>query len=151
MENTNIELRPAAIYAFMKCLPLIILSALILFLSYRLSASFIWLSLAASIIALYRYFYIRRLRYLITAEFIRISKGICFKRVDQVELYRIKDYIVTQPPIMQLFRLMNVVLKSTDNENPIVAMLGIPRSDLIDQLRARVQQARKNNNIYEIN
>src|SRR3954463_224267 len=109
MENTNIELRPTAIYAFIKCLPLIILSALVLFLSYRLSASFIWLSLAASIITLYRYFYIRRLKYLITAEYIRVSKGIFFKRVDQVELYRIKDYIVTQPPIMQLFSLMNVI------------------------------------------
>lgn len=52
---------------------------------------------------------------------------------------------------MQLFRLMNVILKSTDNEDPVVCMTGIPRSDLIDELRGRVQQARKNNNIYEIN
>lgn len=151
MENKNIELRPTALFAFMKCLPLIILSALILFLSYRLCAAFIWLSLVASVLALYRYFYIRRLTYLITTEYIRISKGIIFKRVDQVELYRIKDYIVTQPPVMQLFRLMNVILKSTDNEDPVVCMTGIPRSDLIDELRGRVQQARKNNNIYEIN
>ena len=111
----------------------------------------IWLSLVASVLALYRYFYIRRLTYLITTEYIRIRQGIFFKRIDQVELYRIKDYIVAQSPTMQLFRLMNVILKSTDNENPVVSMTGIPRSDLIDELRERVQQARKNNNIYEIN
>lgn len=151
MENKNIQLRPTAIYAFMKCLPLISLAATFLFLSWKLSPSFIWFSFAATIITLYRYLYTRRLTYLITCDFIRISKGIFFKRVDQVELYRIKDYVITQPPVMQLFRLMNVILKSTDSENPVVTMTGIPRSDLIDEIRARVQEARKNDNIYEIN
>jgi len=33
----------------------------------------------------------------------------------------------------------------------VVRVYVIPRSDLIDELRSRVQQARKNNNIYEIN
>jgi uncharacterized membrane protein YdbT with pleckstrin-like domain len=151
MENKNIQLRPTAIYAFMKCLPLILLAAIFLFLSWKLSPSFIWFSFAATIISLYCYLYIRRLTYLITCDYIRISKGIFFKRVGQVELYRVKDYIITQPPVIQLFRLMNVTLKSTDSENPVVTMKGIPRSDLIDEIRARVQEARKNNKIYEIN
>jgi membrane protein YdbS with pleckstrin-like domain len=151
MENTNIQLRPAATYAFMKCLPLILLSVLFLFLSWKLSPAIIWFSLAASIFVLYRYVYIRRLTYLVTSEYIRITNGILLKRVDQVELFRVKDYIIIQPPVLQLFGLMNVILKSTDGENPVVRLYGIPRSDLIDELRSRVQQARKNNNIYEIN
>jgi hypothetical protein len=66
-------------------------------------------------------------------------------------MYRIKDYIITQPPVLQLFRLMNVTLKSTDRENPVIWLRGIPRSDLIDEIRGRVQEARKHNQIYEIN
>lgn len=128
-----------------------LLAAIFLFLSWKLSPSIIWFSLTATIIALYRYSYTRRLTYLITCDYIRISKGIFFKRVDQVELYRVKDYIIMQPPVMQLLRLMNVILKSTDSENPVVSMAGIPRSDLIDEIRDRVQVARKNNKIYEIN
>jgi uncharacterized membrane protein YdbT with pleckstrin-like domain len=151
MENTNIQLRPAATYAFIECLPLILLSVIFLFLSWKLSPYIIWFSLAASIFLLYRYLYIRRLTYLVTPEYIRITNGILVKRVDQVELYRVKDYIIIQPPVLQLFGLMNVILKSTDGENPVVKLYGIPRSDLIDELRSRVQQARKNNNIYEIN
>jgi len=151
MENTNIQLRPAATYAFMKCVPLILLAIIFLFLSWKLSPYIIWFSLAASIFVLYRYVYIRRLTYLVTSEYIRITNGILLKRVDQVELFRVKDYIIIQPPVLQLFGLMNVILKSTDGENPVVRLYGIPRSDLIDELRSRVQQARKNNNIYEIN
>lgn len=66
-------------------------------------------------------------------------------------MYRVKDYIVTQPPVLQLFRLMNVILKTTDPENPVIWMRGIPRSDLIDAIRERVQEARRLNKIYEIN
>lgn len=151
MENKNIQLRPTPIYAFMKCLSLMFLSAIFLFLSWKLAPTIIWFGFGTTIITLYRYFYICHLTYLVTSEYIRISKGIFFKRVDQVELYRVKDYVITQPPVMQLFRLMNVILKSTDSENPVVLMSGIPRSDLIDEIRARVQEARKNDNIYEIN
>ena len=62
-----------------------------------------------------------------------------------------KDYILTQPFLLQVCGVMNLTLKSTDPENPIVWMRGIPASDLVDTLRGYVQQARLNNKIYEIN
>lgn len=151
MENKDILLRPTAIFAFMRCLTPIICALLFLVLSYKLYAALIWFSLLSTIVALYRYLYVRSLTWCITAQIIRMRKGILFKRVDQVELYRVKDYIVTQPPMLQLFRLMNVILKSTDDENPVISMTGIPRSGLIDELRERVQEARKSNKIYELN
>jgi membrane protein YdbS with pleckstrin-like domain len=151
MQTKDIQLRPAATYAFMKCLPLIILSALFLLLSLKLSPYFIFFSVTVTIIALYRYAFIRRITYVLCEQYIRIHNGIFFKRTDQVELYRVKDYIVTQPPMMQLFRLMNVILKTTDRENTVITMTGIPESELVDEIRDRVQAARKNNQIYEIN
>jgi len=88
---------------------------------------------------------------MVTAEYIRISRGIFFKRVDQLEMYRIKDYVMMQPLSLRLFRLMDLLLKSTDPENPMIWLRGIPESGIIDTIRDRVQEARKHNQIYEVN
>ena len=60
-------------------------------------------------------------------------------------------YIITQPFMLQLFHLMDVTLKSTDPENPVIWLRGIPESDIIDTIRDHVQEARQHNRIYEIN
>jgi len=68
-----------------------------------------------------------------------------------LELFRIKDYIITQSLTKQIFKLMDLTLKGTDPENPVVHLVGIPESDIIDIIRERVLLARKNNNIVELN
>jgi hypothetical protein len=66
-------------------------------------------------------------------------------------MYRIKDYVMMQPLSLRLFRLMDLLLKSTDPENPMIWLRGIPESGIIDTIRDRVQEARKHNQIYEVN
>lgn len=122
-----------------------------LFLAWRLSLYFIGFGIVVAGTAWYRILYLRNFQYLISSEHIRISLGIFFKRMDQVELYRVKDYIVTQSFVLQLFRLMNVTLKSTDPENPVISFIGVPYSDLIETIRERVQEARRVNKIVELN
>ncbi|OKS86670.1 hypothetical protein RG47T_2127 [Mucilaginibacter polytrichastri] len=139
------------IFAFAKSLPLILFGLTFLLLAWWLSPYFLFFSIATTGAAWYRFLYIWNSLYIITPEVIRVSRGIFFKRIDQVEMYRVKDYIVTQPLLLQLFSLMNVTLKSTDPENPILWLVGIPQSDLIDTIRDHVQEARKDNRIYEIN
>lgn len=146
-----IELRPAGIFAFMKICPLILCTIGFLLLAWRCCPSLIWLSLTSTIMAFYRFIYIRNIRYEISPEIIRIARGVFFKRIDQVELFRVKDYILTQPFLLQLFRLMDLELKSTDPVNPVIWLRGIPYSDLVDTIRAHVQEARQHNRIYEIN
>lgn len=145
------RIRPAKLFAFIKAMPFILLSLATLLLAWQLSPYFIFFSTAAAGMAWYRVIYIRKTEYLITAEIIRVSRGIFFKRIDQLEMYRIKDYVVLRPFIHQLFKIMDVMLKSTDPENPMVWLRGIPLSDLIDTIRDRVQEARKHNHIYEVN
>ena len=147
----GIKIRPAAIFAFIKIFPFILCVLGFLLLAWRYFPELIWLSFGSLLMAVYRYLFIRKVRYHITPEVIRITRGIFFKRTDQVELYRVKDYILTQSFLLQLFRLMDLTLKSTDPENPVIWLRGIPQSDLVDTLRDYVQEARKHNNIYEIN
>jgi len=138
-------------FAFLKVLPLIFLGLLLLLLAWWLSSYLILLSFVVCIVAWYRFLYVRSVEYLVTTEYIRISQGIFFKRIDQLEMYRIKDYVMIQPFSLQLFRLMDLLLKSTDPENPMIWLRGIPESAIIDTIRERVQEARKYNNIYEVN
>ena len=150
-EQQVLEIRPATLFAFIKIFPLIICTLGFLFLAWWIYPAMIFLSLLTLSMACYRFSYIRNIRYMITPEIIRIRRGIFFKRMDQVELYRVKDYILTQSFILQVFRLMDLELKSTDPENPVIWLRGIPFSDLVDTIREHVQQARQHNRIYEIN
>ena len=150
-EQPGIIIKPATIFAFIKILPLIFATTGFLFLAWWIYPALIWISLAIMLFAFYRFMFIRNTIYLITPEIIRIRRGIFFKRTDTVELYRVKDYILTQPFILQLFKLMDLTLKTTDPESPIIWLRGIPLSDLVDTIRGHVQEARLHNRIYEIN
>lgn len=150
-QNDDILLKPAMLFAFFKVFPIILLALTFLLLSWCLSPYLILFSLAVCGVAWYRLLYIRSFKYLISVEYILITKGIFFKRIDQVEMFRIKDYIVTQPFIFQIFKLMYLTLKSTDEENRVICFEGIPESCLLNIIRDRVLAARKNNKIYELN
>jgi uncharacterized membrane protein YdbT with pleckstrin-like domain len=146
-----IQLKPAGVFAFCKICPLILCAIGFLLPAWRCCPFLIWFSLLSMLLAGYRFIYIRNIRYEISPEIIRISRGLFFKRIDQVELFRVKDYILTRPLLLQLFGLMDLELKSTDPVNPIIWLRGIPFTDLVDIIREHVQEARQHNRIYEIN
>lgn len=147
----DIRLRPAMSFAVLKISHFVLLSLAFLVLAWYSSPYFVLFSLTVLGFAWYRLLWIRSHSYLIGAEIIRTSRGILFKRTDELEMYRIKDYAITRPPGLQLLGLMNVTLKSTDSETSVLQFTGIPRSDLIETIRERVRSARQHNNIFEIN
>ena len=146
-----ILVRPAAIFAFIKIFGLLLAAAGILYLAWRYFPPLTWLSLIILLFATYRYAFIRRIQYTITPEYLQVKKGLFFREIDTIELFRVKDYILEQPFVLQIFRLMDLHLKTTDPENPVIWLRGIPLSDLVEQLRERVLETRKHNRIYEIN
>jgi len=148
---TDIQLKPSPIFAFFKITPFVICAIGFTWLANRYFPMLIWLSVFSMLLAIYRYIFIRRVIYLVTPQYIRITKGIFFKQIDTVELFRVKDYIITEPFLMQIFKLMDLHLKTTDPENPILWLRGIPQSDIIDIIRERVLESRQHNRIFEIN
>jgi membrane protein YdbS with pleckstrin-like domain len=141
----TINLRPAAIYAIARVSMLIFIAICLAALAWLFVPAFIFLSILAMVIALYRFLLIRHTKYELTPELLHIKTGLLLKRTDSLEFYRIKDYIITQNPFMQL------TLISTDPENKQVTLTGIPHSDLPDTIRELVQQARQRNKIVELN
>lgn len=150
-EAPELILRPAAMYAFLQVFPVLAIAILFLVIAWWIFSGLIWLSLATISVACYHFMYIRNTRYFITPQVIRIRTGLFSKRLDNLEMYRIKDYVITQPLILQLFRLMNLTLKTTDPENKTIRLTGIPVSDIVDTIRGHVQEARQHNRIFEVN
>ena len=146
-----IVVRPATLFAFIKVFPFIIFAMGFLLLAWRYYPPLALISLMASAMGFYRFLYIRNCMYTITPEVIKITRGLFFKRTDQVELFRVKDYVQTQPFLLQLFRLMDLMLRTTDPVNPVIWLRGIPLSDIVDTIRSHVLETRQHNRIYEIN
>ncbi|TSJ40926.1 PH domain-containing protein [Mucilaginibacter corticis] len=149
--DQDIRIKQTRLFSFFKTLPLMLCTILVTWLANTCWPSLLWLSFAFSSLAIYRYVYLHRVLYLVTPQYIRITRGIFFKEIETVELFRVKDYVIFQPPLLQLCKLMNVQLKTTDPENPFLLLRGIPRSDIIDIIRERVLETRRHNQVFEIN
>ena len=147
----DIRLKPALIFAVSKTLPFILASLAFLILAWSLTPVFLCFSFLLMVYALYRFVSCRHCLYIITPEVIKIRRGVLIRRFDQVELFRMKDYIIVQSLFARVFRLMDVTLKSSDPENPVLYLQGIPESDLVDIIRNYVKEARRHNQIVEIN
>src|SRR4051812_43924996 len=100
--NTGIELKPSPIFAFIKITPFILCTIASMYIANRYISGLLWISLLCVLAAIYRYIFIRQVIYLVTTEYIRVSKGIFFRQIDTVELFRIKDYTIIEPFLLQL-------------------------------------------------
>lgn len=108
--------------------------------------SIIFLSLS-----FYRFFYTKNITYFISPEIIKVRTGLFSHKLNTLELYRVKDYVITQSFLMRLFKIMTLDLHTTDLNTKLVRLQGIPVSDIGAKIRENVQSARLKNKIFEIN
>jgi uncharacterized membrane protein YdbT with pleckstrin-like domain len=144
-------LKPSTIYAFASVLPLLILTFISLFLAVAYIKILVFVSLITVAMAFYRFLYINLISYTITKQTITVRTGIIARQFDNLELFRVKDYMVNQSVFERIFGLMTVSLHTTDLSSPNLEMKGIPLSDITEKIRDLVQEARLNNRIFEIN
>lgn len=70
--------------------------------------------LTLGILAIYFFIQTRTKRYRITTERVIIETGLLNKRMEQVDLYRVVDYVVERPIGQRLLGTGNLVLTTTD-------------------------------------
>ena len=93
--------------------------------------------------ALYRVVKIKSRRYIVTSERLRIREGILSKRTDEVELYRVRDYVLVEPLSLRFFGLSDLALVTDDTVNPNVLLKAIPQAQALkDQIRQNVEICR---------
>ena len=75
--------------------------------------------------AIYFWFQARATRYRITTQRIVIETGLLSKRVEQIDLYRIVDYVIERPFSQRLLGTGNLTLEAMDKTTPEVRIRGI--------------------------
>jgi uncharacterized membrane protein YdbT with pleckstrin-like domain len=88
-------------------------------------------------------------RYGVTSERLRISKGILSKRINEMELYRVKETSIHQPFFLRLFRLANVVITVADSAKPTIVIRAVPQATALrEKLRECVETSRDKKGVH---
>lgn len=117
----------------------------------RFSRYALFFSIALALVLLYRYIYLKRIKYHIGEEQLICEQGIIQRSVNYMELYRIVDFSEQQSLMQQLFGLKSVTILSMDRNTPKLTLQGIRlRYDIISVIRKGVEQNKRNKGIYEI-
>ncbi len=102
-------------------------------------------------VAGWRWLVLRCHVYKVTNERLILTTGVLSKRVEEVELYRVKDSRLEQPFVLRLFRLGNVVLTTSDRSHPVFVIEAIPGADVLrEELRGCVEKLRDEKRVREV-
>jgi uncharacterized membrane protein YdbT with pleckstrin-like domain len=89
--------------------------------------------------------------YELTSQRLRIMRGILNRRLDELELYRVKDYVMEQPFLLRLLGLGNITIVTSDATTPTVALRAIAGvADVREKLRNAVQAERDRKRVREL-
>jgi uncharacterized membrane protein YdbT with pleckstrin-like domain len=101
--------------------------------------------------SIWRYLETRFCRYEVTSERIRVTTGVLSRRMDEIELYRVKDTTIDQPFFLRLFGLANLVVTTSDASTPTVVLKAIPdATSLRENLRGSVEKLRDRKRVREV-
>ena len=152
---TDMVFHPQRAQFFINEYPLLILAPIVLLLggleANPIKTPTLILGLCLVIWMLYKYIYMRKMMYKITAEQLIYKHGVLMVSSDYIELYRVIDYDEKQTFLQQLMGLKTVTIYSGDHSTPKLNVCGVPNSTkLIDIIRRRVENNKKTKGIYEI-
>jgi uncharacterized membrane protein YdbT with pleckstrin-like domain len=89
--------------------------------------------------------------YELTTQRLKIHRGILTRRLEEVELYRVKDYVLEQPLFLRMLGLGNLTLVSSDATTPALMLRAIANvSTVREQLRTAVQSERDRKRVREL-
>ena len=101
-------------------------------------------------IGLWKWLEIENTKYELTTERLTIRTGILNKKVDNLELYRIKDYVIVRPWFFIPFSFGNVELTTSDISRPIIKIEAIPEYEkLKERIRNCVETCRTEKGVRE--
>lgn len=90
-------------------------------------------------------------RYELTSQRLRIRTGVLNKKVEELELFRVKDYTMEQPFLLRLVGLGNLTMVTSDATCPTVAMRAIAGiEDVREKLRQAVQRERDRKRVRQL-
>jgi uncharacterized membrane protein YdbT with pleckstrin-like domain len=94
---------------------------------------------------IYYWFRARSVKYRLTTQRVVVETGLFSKRMDQIDIYRINDFVVERPFAQRLAGTGNIVLTAMDRSTPDVGIEGL-KTDvmaLYEKLRAATEEAKR--------
>lgn len=89
--------------------------------------------------------------YELTTQRLRMSSGILDRKVEELELYRVKDYSMDQPFFLRIMNLGNLTLVTSDASTPTVIIRAVAQiTDVREKLRTAVQHERDRKRVREL-
>ena len=90
--------------------------------------------------------------YELTTQRLRKTTGILNKKLDELELYRVKDSTLEQPLLLRLFGLGNILVMSSDVTLPVFTMAAVPGAYAArEKLRDAVEAERDRKRVRDVN
>lgn len=159
MQNSNIykeiTLRPQTLQFFIDELPLLLLCSIGLVYggmeNVPLAPVATLFAVHLSLILVYRFICLKRIRYHIGGEQLTAEHGVFQRSIGYIELYRVVDFHEHQSLLQQIFGLKTVTVLSMDRTTPKLDLIGLPkRINIVDVIRERVEFNKQRKGIYEI-
>lgn len=144
---------PEPAYSTTQILPVLFLGMIIIAGAFNINLpdiAFVGVGIGIGLYAIYKYYYIRTIKYYLTEEQIIVQKGLISKRTDYLELYRVIDLLVLQPLWLRFFGLMHVNIISFDSNEQSLFLRGIKTTDILNIIRKQVQECRRKNKILTV-
>jgi len=89
--------------------------------------------------------------YSLTTQRLHIRSGILVRTYDQVELFRVRDFLIDSPLYMVLLGLGHVRIISRDESLPLLTLIAMENSDkLVDLIREHTQRRKDEVGMREI-
>ena len=103
------------------------------------------------VLIIWRYLVVYCIRYEITSERVRFYRGVLNRKMDESELYRIRDYSIRRPLYLLMFGLAALHIDTTDVRHRTIDMFGIRNAELVlNALRAQVEASRAHKGVRDI-
>jgi membrane protein YdbS with pleckstrin-like domain len=102
-------------------------------------------------IALLKYYELRSTEYSLSTQRLFIKHGVFARVEDEVELYRVKDTRLDQPFGLRLFGLANIVLITTDANQPNIVLQALANAkEVREKLRNATEHRRDQKGVREV-
>lgn len=89
--------------------------------------------------------------YELTSERLRLYKGVLNQKIDDVELYRVKDTSMERPFWYRMFGLSTLILETSDRSQPRVDIKAVRNGqELREKLRTQIEQVRDRKRVREV-
>ena len=95
--------------------------------------------------------YRKSLRFRVSNTVIEFERGVLSKRIDVVQLWRIRDVVYKQNLVDRILGIAHVEIVAQDVKNPDMEIVGLPASrQLFENLRDSIEIQRQAKNVYGV-